>query len=69
MKGYTLGEATGSWVDDDGIRTHEYTLVCYFDDPEVEDVYSCAEEIREALNQSSILIEANEINMEYYSAE
>lgn len=69
MKGYTLDEATGSWVDDDGIRTHEYTLVCYFDDPEIEDVYSCAEEIREALNQSSILIEANEINMEYYSAE
>ncbi len=67
MKGYTLDEATGSWVDEAGVRIHEYTLVCYFDDPEPEDVYSAADEILHALNQSSILIESNEISMEYYS--
>ena len=69
MRGYTLDEATGSWVDENNVRTHEYTLVCYFDDPEVEDVYAAADEIIKALNQNTILIEKNQVTMEYYGSD
>ena len=47
--------------------THEYTLVCYFDGADKETVYQAADEVISALNQSSVLIEENEITMEYYS--
>ena len=47
--------------------THEYTIVCYFDGADKETVYTAADEIIEALNQNTILIEENEIRMEYYS--
>ena len=65
--GYTLQEATGSWKDDDGQTTHEYTLVCYFDDVDEETVYKAADELIVQLNQNTILIEKNPVVMDYYS--
>ena len=65
--GYTLQEAVGAWRDEKGNKTHEYTLVCYFDDADAETVYKAADELIKILNQSSILIERKEIQMEYYS--
>ena len=65
--GYTLQEAIGSWTDEKNNITHEYTIVCYFDGADKETVYTAADEIIEALNQNTILIEENEIRMEYYS--
>lgn len=65
--GYTLQEATGSWKDEKDNITHEYTLVCYFDGADEETVYKAADEVIKALNQNTILIERNEIHMEYYS--
>ena len=65
--GYTLQEATGAWLDDAGVVTHEYSLVCYFDGADEAQVYKAADEIIEALNQSTVLIESNEISMNYYS--
>ena len=67
FEGYTLQDATGAWTDETGKITHEYTLVCYFDDADKETVYRAADEVIQALNQSSVLIEEDEIAIEYYS--
>ena len=41
--GYTLQDATGSWTDETGTPTHEYTLVCYFDAADEATVYEAAD--------------------------
>ncbi len=66
FSGYTLQEATGSWTDETGTPTHEYTLVCYFDAADEKTVYEAADEIIKELNQNTVLIEKTEIEMEYY---
>ena len=66
LRGYTIEDATGSWVEDTGVLYHEYTLVCYFDNPEPEDVYKAADELLERLNQNTILIETKDVKVEYY---
>ncbi len=65
--GYTLQEATGAWTDEMNNVTHEYTLVCYFDDADIGTVHKAADELIERLNQNSILIEESRINVDYYS--
>ena len=67
FEGYTLQEATGSWIDEKSNVTHEYTIVCYFDGADKETVYKAADEIIVALNQNTLLIESSTINMDYYS--
>ena len=67
FEGYTLQEATGSWTDEKKNITHEYTLVCYFDDTNKETVYKAADEIIKELNQNTVLIEQDNIRTEYYS--
>lgn len=67
FEGYTLQEATGSWTDEKHNITHEYTIVCYFDDADRESVYKAADEIIAALNQNTVLIERDDIRIEYYS--
>lgn len=67
FEGYTLQEAIGSWTDEKNNITHEYTIVCYFDDADAETVYKAADEVIKALNQNTVLIERDDIRMEYYS--
>ena len=67
FEGYTPQEATGSWTDEKDNITHEYTIVCYFDGADKNTVYQAADEIIEALNQNTVLIEQDEIRTEYYS--
>ena len=67
FEGYTLQEAIGSWTDEKHNITHEYTIVCYFDDADRESVYKAADEIIAALNQNTVLIERDDIRIEYYS--
>ena len=67
FEGYTLQEATGSWTDENSQVTHEYTLVCYFDDADKETVYKAADELLAALNQSTLLIETDHIQVDFYS--
>lgn len=67
FEGYTLQEAIGSWTDEKHNITHEYTIVCYFDDADRETVYKAADEIIAALNQNTVLIEQDDIRIEYYS--
>lgn len=66
FEGYTLQEATGAWTDETGEITHEYTLVCYFDGADRETVYLAADEIIQALNQNTVLIEEDEIAIDFY---
>ena len=66
FEGYTLQDATGVWTDETGTITHEYTLVCYFDDADKATVYKAADDVIKALNQNTVLIEENEITMDYY---
>ena len=67
FEGYTMQDATGAWTDETGTITHEYTLVCYFDGADKTTVYKAADEVIKALNQNTILIEENEITVDYYS--
>ena len=69
FEGYTLQEATGSWVDEKNNATHEYTLVCYFDDADRDTVYKAADEVIKVLNQNTVLIEVNETEIEYYGGQ
>jgi len=66
FEGYTLQEATGAWTDETNEITHEYTLVCYFDGADKATVYQAADEIIRALNQNTVLIEEDQISLEYY---
>lgn len=66
--GYTMQEATGAWTDESNNVTHEYTLVCYFDDADIVNVHKAADELIAKLNQSSVLIERSDIEIEYYSS-
>ena len=65
--GYTLQEATGAWTDEKNNLTHEYTLVCYFDGADRENVYKAADDVIKELNQNTVLIEEDEIKIDYYS--
>ena len=64
FEGYTLQEATGAWTDETGQITHEYTL-----DADKATVYRAADEVIEALNQNTVLIEEDEISIEFYGRE
>ena len=66
--GYTLQDATGSWKDEKDVITHEYTIVCYFDGADKESVYKAADDVIKALNQNTVLIESDDIHMDYYSS-
>ena len=66
VEGYTIQDATGSWVDEKGIATHENTIVCYFYGTDEETVHRIGDDIIKALNQNSVLIEKDHIEIEYY---
>ncbi len=66
LGGYTIQEANGGWVDDDGTEYQEYTLVIYLSDTTEEMVHSVADQLIEAFNQSSVMIQENPTNTEFY---
>ena len=66
--GYTIQEAHGGWVGDDGTECQEYTLVIYLSDTTEDQVHAAADELIRVFNQSSILIQANPTKTEFYSA-
>ena len=65
--GGTIAEATGFWKDETGAITSEMTIQCILEDIEEEEVYKICDEILEALNQNSILIEKQDVISEYYN--
>ena len=64
--GYTITDANGGWIGDDGTEYQEYTLVIYLSDTTLDDVHSLCDELIEIYNQSSVLIQANETTTEFY---
>ena len=66
--GYTIQEASGGWIDGDSVY-QEYTLVIYLSDTNLEAVHTAAEELIEVFRQSSVLIQANQTETEFFSGE
>ena len=67
FSGFTIQEATGGWIEDNGAIAHEYTLVIYLSDTTIEKVRTAADDLIKEFNQSSVLIQANETRTEFYS--
>ena len=65
--GYTLQEASGGWIGDDGVVYQEYTLVIYLSSTTEEAVHTAADELIQVFNQSSVLIQANPTTTEFFS--
>ena len=65
--GYTIQEAHGGWIGDDGMEYQEYTLVIYLSDTTEDQVHAAADELISLINQSSVLIQANPTKTEFYS--
>ena len=66
LGGYTIQEASGGWVGDDGTEYQEYTLVIYLSDTTEEAVHTVADQLIQTFNQSSVLIQANQTQTEFY---
>ena len=67
LDGYTIQDATGTWVDEKDEVTKEDTLICYFYGTSEDVIYKIADEIIAALNQNTVLIEKDLVTTEYYS--
>lgn len=67
--GYTIQEAHGGWIGDDGMEYQEYTLVIYLSDTTEEQVHLAADELIRVFHQSSVLIQANPTKTQFYSCE
>ena len=65
--GYTIQEAHGGWIGDDGQNYQEYTLVIYLSDTTEDQVHAAADELISLFNQSAVLIQANPTRTEFYS--
>ena len=65
--GYTIQEAHGGWIGDDGTECQEYTLVIYLSDTTEDQVHAAADELIQVFNQGSILIQVNPTKTEFYS--
>ena len=65
--GYTITDANGGWIGEDGTEYQEYTLVIYLSDTTIDDVHSLCDELVDVYRQSSVLIQANETTTEFYS--
>ncbi len=65
--GCTLVDATGYWQDETGTITSEQTIQCVLEDISEEDVHKIADDVIDALNQNSVLIETQDVTSEFYS--
>ncbi|MBO5547879.1 MAG: hypothetical protein J5920_03875 [Candidatus Methanomethylophilaceae archaeon] len=64
--GLTRYNANGAYTYDDGTIICEKTLVYYLTDVSLEDVHKICDEVKELLNQSSILISIGKQKSEFY---
>ena len=64
--GYTIQEAEGGWRSDDGTEYQEYTLVIYLSDTNLDAVHAAAREMIEEFHQSSVLINTELVETEFY---
>lgn len=66
LGGYTIQEAEGGWIGDDGTEYQEYTLVIHLSDTTEEKVHEVSDELIRTFNQSSVLIQKNVTQTEFY---
>lgn len=69
VEGYTVTEAKGAWVDEKGNATNEQTLVYSFRGVEKEELINLMDDVLEALNQNTILMEERTSDWNYYGGE
>ncbi|MDO4400901.1 MAG: DUF3574 domain-containing protein [Coriobacteriia bacterium] len=67
--GYTIQEAEGGWKGDDGTEYQEYTLVIYLSDTDIDTVHAAAKELIDEFHQSSVLINTQLVETEFYDGE
>jgi len=67
VSGWTMGLATGGWVDENGVLTQETSLVWTFIDACESEIIAIMEAALVALNQNSILVERSGISYVFYS--
>ena len=67
LGGFTIQEAHGGWLGDDGKKYNEYTIVIYLSDTDLKTVHQVCDILIKEFNQSSVLIQANETKTEFYS--
>ncbi len=67
LGGYTIQEAEGGWVGDNGKVCQEYTLVIYLSDTTEDKVHEVSDELVKTFRQSSVLIQKNVTQTEFYS--
>lgn len=65
--GYTVSDAKGGWVDETANLTQENTFVYVLYDVTEEQLVSIMDEVLMKLNQSSILVEKQDVVYRYYS--
>lgn len=65
--GYTVQEAQGGWIGDDGTVFQEYTIMIHLSDTDLATVHAVCDDFIKAFNQSSILIQENVTKTEFYS--
>ena len=65
--GYTVQEAHGGWIDDDGTVFQEYTIMIHLSDTDLATVHAVCDELIKLFNQSAILIHENVTKTEFYS--
>ena len=65
--GYTIQDAEGGWMDEEGNMCQEYTIVILLSDTTLEAVHAAADELLETFRQSSVLINTEPVATEFYS--
>lgn len=67
VSAFTTSDAQGAWTDDIGVLSRENTLVYMFTDAKESQITAIMDELLVALNQSSILVNVNSVQMIQYS--
>ncbi len=65
--GYTVLNSDGGWIDEKGVLFREKILVYELNDASEEQIKSILDEAIVALNQSSILVEKQNVSYIFYS--
>ncbi len=67
VNGFTFQTANGAWSDEKGVVTHENTIICQLDEIDEETIFQICDELRRALNQNTILIQKECVQLDFYS--
>ena len=67
VEGWTSSDSKGGWVDEKDMLTQEATLVYTFIYVEESQVIAIMDEVMEALNQNSILLERRDVSSVFYN--